>query len=135
VKLGPFLAQQLNRRSQALAAMDERIQNTFREIKIEFNYQETPAPPHFDLSLEGGLNDFNHYSGNSLVFHEDMLYLLNKIYREFVNVLRSYHFGDYDYVSLKIAQDSNAWIMQRKDLELFRKNKMDLQNLLTLPKI
>jgi hypothetical protein len=35
----------------------------------------------------------------------------------------------------QVAQDSNAWIMQRKDLELFRKNKMDLQNLLTLPKI
>ena len=135
VKLGPFLAQQMNRRAQALTATDERIQNTFREVKIEFTYQDTPPPAHFDLTLEGGLNDFNHYSGSSIVFHEDMIYLLNKIYREFVDVLRSYNFGDYDYLSLKIAQDSNSWIVQRNDLEMFRKNKMDLQNLLTLPKI
>ena len=55
--------------------------------------------------------------------------------REFVNVLKSYQFGDYDYLSLKIAQESNAWVIGRNDLESFRKNKINLQSLLSLPRI
>lgn len=135
VKLGPFLAGQLTRRLQAVAATDERIQNTFREVKINFEYQEEPPPPHFSLNLEASLKDFNHYSRESLVYHEDMLYLLNLVSREFVEVLRSYQFGDYDYLSLNVVQEPSAWVFDRESLELFRRKKIDLQGLLSLPKI
>jgi len=134
-KLGPFLAQQLTRRVQAIAATDERIHNTFHEIKLNFEYSEDPNPPHFNLNLEAALKELNHYNRNSLVFHEDMLYLLNIASREFVDVLRSYQFGDYNYLSLNVAQENAPWLIGRDDLELFRRRKVDLQGLLTLPKI
>ena len=102
IKLGPFLASQLSRRVQAIAASDERVQNTFRDIKLEFNYREDPERPYFSLNLETVLRDFNHYAQGSVVLHEDMLYFLDLVSREFVDVLRSYSFGDYQYLSLNI---------------------------------
>ena len=135
LQLGPFLGQQLTRRVQALAAGDERIQNTFRDSKLNFDYSEEPPPPHFALNIEATLKDFNHYSRQSLVFHEDMLYLLNLASREFVDVLRSYQFGDYHYLSLNLPQEPSHWILGREDLELFRRKKVDLQGLLAVPKI
>lgn len=133
MKLGPFLALQLSRRMQAMMAGDERIQNTFREIKLNFDYHEDSQRPYFSLDIEAVLKDFNNYKKGSLVFHEDMIYLLNLASREFVEVLRSYQFGDYDYLRLNLAQDPAQWILGREDLELFRKKKIDLQGLLSVP--
>ena len=136
VKLGSFLAQQLTRRVQGLVAGDERIQNTFREVKMEFEYNESPdKKPYFSLNLEAILRDFNNYSRQSVVFHEDMLYLLNLISREFVDLLRSYMFGDFDYLRLNVAQEPTQWILGREDLELFRRKRIDLQGLLSVPKL
>lgn len=133
--VGPFLAQQLTRRLQGLGSTDERVQNTFREIKISFEYHEEKEGSYFSLNLEAALRDFNHYTRHSLIFHEDMLYLLNLASREFVDVLRSYKFGDYQYLRLNVAQDPNDWVLGRDDLELFRRKKIDLQGLLSLPRI
>jgi hypothetical protein len=134
MQLGPFLAQQLTRRVQGLVATDERIQNTFREIKLNFEYTiEPPKQSHFSFNVEAVLRDFNHYNRSSLVFHEDMLYLLNLASREFVDVLRSYSFGNYEFLRLNLAQDPTEWILGRDDLELFRRKKIDLQGLLSLP--
>lgn len=134
IPLGPFLAQQITRRVQALISMDERIQNTFREMKLDFQYHEgAKEPSHFSLGIEASLRDFNNYSRSSLVFHEDMLYLLNHASREFVDVLRSYKFGDFDYLSLNIAHEPVERIIGREDLELFRRRKVDLEGLLSVP--
>ncbi len=133
--LGPFLAQQLTRRVQALVSTDERIQNTFRDIKINFEYHEEKEKSYFSLNLEAALRDFNHYTRRSLVFHEDMLYLLTLSSREFVDVLRSYKFRDYQYLRLNVEQDPNYWILGRDNLELFRRKKMDIQGMLSLPQI
>jgi hypothetical protein len=135
IKLGPFLAEQLTRRVQALAATDERILNTFRDMKLDFQYEEVPLPAHFSLSLEAPLSEFNNYTKGSVVFHEDMLYLLNIISREFVEVLRSYQFGDYDHLRLKLSQEPSPWIIPKDSLELFRRNKETLQGLFSLSKI
>jgi hypothetical protein len=129
--MGTFLAQQLTRRVQAMLAGDERIQNTFRDIKLNFDYHEA-EPSYFSLDLEAVLRDFNNYDRKSLVFHEDMLYLLSLASKEFVDVLRSYQFGAYDYVRLNVAQDAKPLILGREDLESFRRNKIDIQGLLTL---
>ncbi len=135
VVLGSFLAQQLTRRVQAMASGDERIQNTFREIKLNFDYHPEAGNPGFSLDLETTLRDFNNYSRDSLIFHEDMLYLLNLASREFVDVLRSYQFGDYGYLRLNLAQDPAPRVFGREDLELFRRKKIDFQSLLSLPKV
>lgn len=134
VKMGPFLAQQLTRRVQALLSTDERIQNTFRDVRLNFEYQEA-EPAYFSLDLEATLRDFNNYNRQSLVFHEDMIYLLTLASQEFVEVLRSYQFGNYDYLRLNVAQDPTPWVLGREDLEMFRRKKVDLQGLLTLPRI
>lgn len=135
VKLGVFLADQLTRRVQALVSGDERIQNTFREIKLHFDYKEDKPKPYFSLTLEASLKDFNNYNRTSLIFHEDMLYLLDVASREFVDVLRSYQFGNYEYLRLNVAQEASPWTLGREDLELFRRKKVDLQGLLSVPKL
>jgi hypothetical protein len=48
-----------------------------------------------------------------------------------VNVLRSYNFRDYDYLSLNVAKEPSKWILGREQLELYRRGKMDLQGLLS----
>lgn len=134
ISLGSFLAQQLTRRVQGILAADERIQTTFRDIKLNFNYQDA-EPSHFSLDLEATLRDFNNYNRKSMVFHEDMIYLLTLASKEFVEVLRSYQFGAYDFLRVNLAQDPTPWMLGREDLEHFRRKKVDLQGLLNLPRI
>lgn len=135
IQMGDFLADQLTRRIQTLVSGDERIRNTFHEIKIKFDYEKEPPPPHFSLQLEALLRDFNNYSRDSIMLHEDVLYLLNIASHEFVEVLRSYGFNDYDYLSLTVAQEPSKRILGRERLELFRRGKLDLQGLLSLSSI
>ncbi len=134
ISLGKFLSAQVTRRVQGIVAVDERIQNTFRDIKLNFDYHQE-AKPYFSLDMETTLKDFNNYSKGSLVYHEDMMYLLNIASREFVEVLRGYQFEKFDYLKLNIAQDPSPWNFARNDLELFRRKKIDLQGLLSAPKI
>lgn len=134
ISVGKFLAAQVTRRVQGLMASDERIQNTFRDIKLNFDYREE-AKPYFSLDIETTLKDFNHYSKDSLVYHEDMLYLLNLVSREFVEVLRGYQFEKFDYLKLNLAQDAHSWSFAKQDLELFRRKKIDFPGLLGAPKI
>lgn len=137
IDLGPFLADQLTRRVQSEVAGDERIQNTFRNIRLNFEYhsEEEGPPPYFSLNLDASLRDYDPYSMESVIFHEDMLYLLTLASREFVEVMRSYRFGKYQYLSLNVAQEPTPWILGRENLELFRRNKVDLANLLSLTQV
>lgn len=128
INLGQFLAEQLTRRAQALIGADERINNTFREIKLDFQYDQTLKPARFALNIGATLTDFNNYSHESIVFHEDMSYLLNLVTRELVNLLRNYRFDKYDFLRLKLAQDPVEWLIPKDSLELFRKNKMGLKD-------
>lgn len=135
VSMGSFLAAQLNRRVQAIAAADERIQLTFGEAKLDFVYHQDSEKPYFSLEIEAVLKDLNNYSRQSLMMHEDMVYLLSLASREFVDVVSSYQFGDYDHVKLSLAQEPNPLILGRENLELFRRKKIDIQSLLSVPKI
>lgn len=138
MKVGPFLADQITRRVQSLLldpAHAERIQNTFHEVKLNFEYHEEPVSPHYSLDIEAVLKESDDSSQGPMAFHEDMIYLLNVASREFVDVLRSYRFGNFTYLSLNISEEPSQWILGREDLEMFRRKKIDLQGLLTLPKI
>lgn len=134
ITMGSFLAAQLNRRMQAIAASDERIQLTFGDVKMDFVFHDDVLRPYFSLELDAVLKDLNNYSRQSLVSHEDMVYLLKLAYQEFVDVLRSYQFEDYDHVQLNLAQEQNPLILGRENLELFRRKKLDIQSLLAVPK-
>ncbi len=136
VQMGAFLAQQLTRRLQGIIAVDERIQNTFREAKMDFVYHdENPQTPYFSLETEAVLRDLNNYRKQSMALHEDMIYLLTLASREFVDLLRSYQFSNFDYLKLNLAQESAPWVIGRDDLELFRRKKVMLQGLMTLSKV
>lgn len=129
VFLGPFLAQQLTRRVQALAAGDERIRNTFRQLKLRFVYNDE-IPPHFELQTDVSLRD--RAQAGSVLMHEDMFYLLGLASREFVDVLRSYRFGNYEFLKISVDAESAPWIFGRENLELFRRNKIDMRGLLSI---
>lgn len=132
IHLGDFLAEQMTRRAQMMIASDERIANTFRDIKIRVVYEKESEKPFFSFVFDSvSLKDLNNYSRESIVTHEDMIYLLNLISREFVDLLRSYQFGDYDYLTLSIAQEADEHVISRDALELFRKKKIDFQGALS----
>ncbi len=132
VNLGDFLAEQMTRRAQAIAGGDERIMNTFRDVKVRVVYEKDAEKPHFSFVFDSvSLKDLNNYKRDSLISHEDMVYLLSLISREFVDLLRSYQFGEYDYVSVSIAQEAGEHVIPRDSLELFRKKKIDFQGLLS----
>lgn len=132
INLGDFLAEQLTRRIQGLVGMDERIANTFRDVKIRVVYEKEAEKPFFSFVFDSvSLNDFNNYSRTTLMTHEDMLYLLSLISREFVDLLRSYQFGEFDHLSLSIAQESYEHTISRDTLEQFRQKKIDFQGVLS----
>ncbi|HXV27561.1 MAG TPA: hypothetical protein VD913_01210 [bacterium] len=132
IQLGDFLSEQLTRRVEGLITADERIRNTFQGVKLKFNYHEEGQTPYFSMDIEEALlRDFNNYRRDSVVLHEDMLYLLNLASREFVDVLRAYRFGNFDHLVLNIAQEPNSWNLGREQLELFRRRKIDFQGLLS----
>lgn len=132
IHLGLFLAQQITRRVQALVATDERVRHTLGDAKLEFDYTEEDGKPHFVLNADVSLSEYQHTNVESMMMHEDMRYVLEMASREFVKVLRSYSFHDYDYLQLNFSQDpAKPWIFGRDALELFRRNKIDMKTLLS----
>ena len=131
IHLGDFLAEQLTRRTQTLLYSDERIHNTFEKVNLMFRYHQEGEPKnHFSLELDLKLKSPVPTPLGPSLQNEDVLYLLNLTSREFVSVLRSYQFSDYEFLQLSLNSDPNARILGKEDLELFRRNKVDLQGLL-----
>lgn len=126
--IGGFIAEQLTRRVQVMLAADERIRNTIREAKLEFTYSKEP-PANFSLNVDVSLRDAHAYAGESIVMNEDMLYLLEMTSREFINVVRSYGFQDYEFLKLNLVQDPTPWISAKEKLDLFRRDKIDIHSL------
>lgn len=131
IRLGDFLAEQLTRRTQALLFEDERIHNTFKgPIRLVFQYHGETPKSYFSLELDAQLKTAAPDSLAVSALHEDMLYLLSRASREFVEVLRSYRFSDYEFLQLNLAPDPASLVLPREGLELFRRNKADLQGIL-----
>ena len=132
IDLGVFLAEQLTRRTQALLGSDERIQNTFEAPQALFQFHRKEEEENlFSLELDLKPRTAALWAPAVSLFQEDVLYLLNLVSREFVNVLRSYQFSDYHFLQLKLASDPTAHMLGREDLELFRRNKTSVQGLLS----
>lgn len=130
IHVGDFLAEQLTRRTQTLLFGDERIQNTFESVQVSFSFHRESAKSYFSLGLDVKLKTPTPWVSLPSAFHEDVLYLLTQASREFVEVLRSYQFSDYEFLELNLSSESVSHILGREELELFRRNKADLAGLL-----
>lgn len=156
IKLEKFLAQQISRRVQPILAEDERIQNTFASKKVYFTHE--PMDPearnrgyfllHANLMLKkpvpmdypGAASETwkagkgKASKGLEAVVQDeealkDIYYLMDKVFRECVTVLRGYLYDTYEY--LKIDSLFGApFVIKKPDLELFRKKKVDVVELL-----
>ncbi len=133
--LGTFLARQLTRRVQADLATDERIHNTFRSLKIGFDYVEKPRPGRFSMNIQAKLHDESAGTGRKLLLNEDMLYAVNLALREFVDLVQNYRFGDYQQISLNLSNLAAPEVLSRDQLELFRRKEIDTAGLLSFVKV
>lgn len=131
IQLGEFLAEQLTRRTQNLLYMDERIQNTFESIRSKFYYHKADPDRFFSFELDVKLRTSTPWAQLPTALHEDVIYLLNLVSREFVNTLRSYRFSDYKFLQFNFAFDPVSRVLGKEELELFRRNKVDLQGILS----
>lgn len=131
VQVGDFLAEQLTRRAQGILSEDERIRNTFEDVRMNFHYRRERPKKYFSLELEVRPKSPVPALTGPSALDEDVLYLLNLASREFVDVLRSYRFADYDFLKLNLSSDPISRMLAREELELFRQNKADLQGLLS----
>jgi len=134
ITMGDFLSRQFTRRFQMTAAEDERISNTFSNVKLAVRFDPEPQPG-FLFDAVAPLKDPKEtaYSSKQGV-HEDVLYFWEQVAREFVEVLRSYSFQDYKFLKFQLSHDGKplTWVATREDLELFRRHKKTLREILVL---
>jgi hypothetical protein len=134
ITMGDFLARQLTRRFQALASENERIYNTFESVKLTVQFEVQPDK-RFIFSAAAPLRGA-HASAYTAEhgLHEDVLYFWDLAAREFVQVLYSYSFKDYQFLEFQLFQDGKllTWTASREALELFRRKKKSLKDILVL---
>jgi hypothetical protein len=134
ITMGDFLSRQLTRRFQMIADEDERISNTFASIKLVVRFETQPQRDFLFNSVASLRNpkDVAYTPGQGL--HEDILYFWDRAAREFAEVLRSYSFQGYESLKFQLSQGEKTltWVATREDLELFRRHKKTLQEILVL---
>ncbi|HNX68619.1 MAG TPA: hypothetical protein PLL75_06440 [Candidatus Omnitrophota bacterium] len=132
ITMGEFLSRQLTRRLQETVAQDERIYNTFTNVKPLFRYEKS-SEPSFSFNVIAPLRNAKQAGVSNGGIHEDMLYLWELAAREFVDVLRSYSFQDYKSLKFEVSQDGHdrVWVATKEGLDLFRRNRKKLQSVLT----
>jgi len=137
MSLGKFLANQLSRRFQYLLAADERIQNTFHEVKLNLGYEVgDEGDRYFSITFNSLLlRDLSQNAPDTFLGHEDTLYLMTLFFNEFTEVLRSYRFEDYDYALLDAGKGLPKKILEADLLDQFRRKKIDVRSLLGTGKI
>jgi hypothetical protein len=134
IAMGDFLSRQFTRRFQMIAAEDERISNTFSSVKLVVRFEPEPLKCFLFNAVASLRNPKEIAYTPSRGLHEDVLYFWDRVAREFVEVLRSYSFQDYKMLKFQLSQGGKllTWTATREDLELFRKHKKTLQDILVL---
>lgn len=149
ITLEDFLAQQISRRVQPMLVEDERIHNTFTTKKVTFDYvypeqpegagyfsartnlllrKPFPAQPFGYSGQPAGEGGLETLLGDEEAA-KDVYYLLDLVLRECVTVLRGYWFEKYEFVKLESVFGA-AYVLKKDDLELYRKRKIDVRELL-----
>ena len=129
-----FLSRQLTRRFQMIAAESERILNTFSSIKMVVRFEAKPQRSFLFTAVAPLQNPKAVAYSPEQGIHEDVLYFWDRAAREFVEVLRSYGFQDYEFLKFQLSQGGKTltWVAKREDLELFRRHKKSLRDILVL---
>lgn len=138
--LGEFLALQLNRRIQAEIMMDERVRLTINLVRLHFLFRGAGE----EAARRGEEKRFELYFNfvtksmqtaptalERVLGDEDVLYVLETVLREFIGVIRSYDFRDYDRLELiwEPSGVSQSIKISPSELDLFRRKKIDFRNL------
>jgi len=134
ITMGDFLSRQFTRRFQVIASEDERIANTFASVKLVVRFEPQPQRSFLFNAVAPLRNPKEVAYSQKQGIHEDVLYLWERVAREFVEVLRSYSFQDYKFLKFQLSQDGKSltWEATREDLELFRVHKKSLRDILVL---
>ena len=134
ITMEDFLSRQLTRRFQMIAAEDERISNTFSSVKLVTRFEPAPQRCFVFNAVAPLRNPKDSAYIPEWGPHEDILYLWERVAREFVEVLRGYSFQDYESLKFQLPQDGKllTWTATREDLELFRRHKKSFKDILTL---
>ncbi len=132
ITTGDFLSRQFTRRFQMIAAEDERISNTFASVKLVVRFEPEPQRCFLFSAVAPLRNPKEIAYTPDRGLHEDVLYLWERMAREFVEVLRSYSFQDYQSLKFQLSQGGKllTWIAPREDLELFRRHKKPFKDIL-----
>lgn len=133
ITLEDFLAQQMTRRVQALLADDERIQNTFSKRRVTVNFVPSKEPGQgkggFSVGTDLLLKKTSFLTPDDILGEEDVIYLLDAAVREFAQVLHGYWLEDYSGIKLE-SVFGKSFLIGREDLELYRKKKLSITELL-----
>ena len=134
ITTGDFLSRQLTRRFQMIAAEDERVSNTFANLKLVVRFEPPPQKCFLFNAVAPLKNPKEVAYDPKRGLHEDILYFWERVAREFVEVLRSYSFQDYNSLKFQLSQggETLTWIATREALELFRRHKKPFKDILTL---
>jgi hypothetical protein len=132
ITTGDFLAHQFTRRFQMIAAEDERVSNTFASVKLVVRFEPKPRSSFVFNAVAPLQNPKEAAYAPAQGIHEDVLYFWDRVAREFVEVLRSYSFQDYQSLRFQLSQGEKTltWVATREDLELFRRHKRSLKDIL-----
>ncbi len=132
--LGDFLSRQFTRRFQMITSEDERISNTFANVKLVVRFEPEPQRCFLFNAVAPLKNSKESAYAPGRGLHDDILYFWERVAREFVEVLRSYSFRDYEFLKFQMSQDGKTltWTATREDLELFRRHKKSFKDILVL---
>jgi hypothetical protein len=132
ITMGDFLSRQLSRRFQMITAEDERIANTFASVKLAVRFEREPEPCFLFDAVAPLQNPKEVAYSQKQGIHEDVLYFWGRMAREFVEVLRSYSFQDYKFLKFQLSHGEKmlTWVATREGLDLFRRHKKSLQEIL-----
>lgn len=146
VLMPQFLAEQLTRRVNQLLLDDQRVASLFSQARIEFTHvgkddkkeeaeaeKNAPQADHFRLMLLFSSRNSGEAASppaaQDVFDREDVRYLLDKALQEFVKVIRSYRFDDYEYVDIFSPTESQILVLGKQQLELYRQKKLPLIDL------
>ena len=151
VFLPDFLAEQVTRRVNQMLGEDAEVVKHFDDVRLEFAHireekegevesnsgakavGQAKIPSHFRLTavlMPKGDHDAKGPTGKSLFAEQDVRYLLNKALIEFLQVLRSYRFEDFEYLDIVSPAEHEVLMLGKNELELFRQKKLPLVDLL-----
>ncbi len=128
-----FLSLQITRRCQELLMKDERIFNTFSDAKGAFRFEQAREPRFIFESMALLKDKKQKIVSDDGSINEDILYLWSTVAREFVDVLHSYGFENYISLDFQTTGEDDKLTTRtanKRDLELFRKNKKSLKDAL-----